>query len=315
MGGVWGVATMPAARRGGYAREALRQLLADLREAGVPLTCLYAFKELFYERLGYVNFPQPRQVTFSPRALLPLVGQDLGGRVEHVAIADGFDLYRTCLTSIQARTHGMALAGGDWPRQRNRHWLAVAWVDGAPVGVLRYKLAGDDDNLKLEARDFLYTDVRARYLLLEWIGRHVDQASEATLRLPPGELPETWYPDMAVKGELLEPPLGRVLDVAGLGGMQVGPGQVTARISDPFCPWNEGVFRFDSEDGCLVVERLDASAAPDCTLTIQALSGLVYGVRDPEVFAVRGWGDPSPAVQATLRALFPPLLPYLHEEF
>ena len=78
MGGVWGVATMPAARRGGYAREALRQLLADVREAGVPLTCLYAFKELFYERLGYVNFPQPRQVTFSPKALLPLVEQDLG---------------------------------------------------------------------------------------------------------------------------------------------------------------------------------------------------------------------------------------------
>jgi predicted acetyltransferase len=315
MGGIWGVATMPAARRNGYAREALRRLLAEVREGGVPLTCLYAFKESFYERLGYVNFVQPRQATFSPRAVQPLMHQALEGSVEHLSIADGFDLYSEFLQHIQARTHGMALKQGDLMRQRNRYWLAVARIDGEPAGVLLYKLTGDDECLKLDGRAFLYSDVRARYLLLEWIGRHVDQADEASLILPPGELPETWYPDMAVKGDLLEPPLGRVLDVAGLGGMQVGPGEVTLRISDPFCPWNEGVYRFASEDGCLAVACLDASVEPDCALTIQALSGLVYGVRDPEVFAVRGWGDPSPAVQATLRTMFPPLLPFLYLEF
>jgi len=51
----------------------------------------------------------------------------------------------------------------------------------------------------------------------------------------------------------------------------------------------------------------------DCQLTIQGLSALVYGVSDPEDFALRGWGDPSPALIDTLRMIFPPRLPYLHE--
>jgi hypothetical protein len=50
-------------------------------------------------------------------------------------------------------------------------------------------------------------------------------------------------------------------------------------------------------------------------LTDQRLAALVYGTHDPGDFAVRGWGDPSPAVQAAMRALFPPQIPYLHERF
>jgi len=38
-----------------------------------PGLCLYPFRESFYERLGYVTFPQPRTARFSPQALLPLL--------------------------------------------------------------------------------------------------------------------------------------------------------------------------------------------------------------------------------------------------
>jgi hypothetical protein len=42
---------------------------------------------------------------------------------------------------------------------------------------------------------------------------------------------------------------------------------------------------------------------------------LMYGTHDPDDFAIRGWGNPSPAVQAIMRAMFPPMTPYLHEYF
>jgi hypothetical protein len=45
------------------------------------------------------------------------------------------------------------------------------------------------------------------------------------------------------------------------------------------------------------------------------LTALVYGTHDPDDFAIRGWGDPSPAVQAAMRGVFPPLVPHLHERF
>ena len=107
-------------------------------------------------------------------------------------------------------------------------------------------------------------------------------------------------------------PMGRVVDVAGLGGMRTGPGQFAARISDPVCPWNEGAWSFETADGALHVTRTGKAG---CDLAIQGLSALVYGTHDPGDFCFQGWGDPPPQVQAAMRAVFPPLTPYLHEYF
>ncbi len=163
---------------------------------------------------------------------------------------------------------------------------------------------------------FYYETSQARYLLLQWIARHVDQADHVELWLAPTEQPETWLADLGVKVETdIRVPMGRVLNVANIGGMRVGPGGFTACISDPLCPWNEGGWRFEAANGALRVERMDAGARPDCDLTIQGVTALVYGAHDPDDLAIRGWGDPSLETQATMRAMFPPRTPHLHERF
>jgi predicted acetyltransferase len=91
--------------------------------------------------------------------------------------------------------------------------------------------------------------------------------------------------------------------------------QFSARISDPICPWNEGVWQFSAVEGRLVVQSAPAGATADTDLTIQGLSALIYGTHDPADFALRGWGSPAPALQTTLRQMFPAGLPYLHEYF
>jgi hypothetical protein len=45
------------------------------------------------------------------------------------------------------------------------------------------------------------------------------------------------------------------------------------------------------------------------------LAALVYGGHDPADFPMRGWGEPDPATQATMRAMFPHALPFLHASF
>jgi hypothetical protein len=94
--------------------------------------------------------------------------------------------------------------------------------------------------------------------------------------------------------------------------MQVGPGAFSFRLSDTSCPWNDGLWRFDGSGGRLEVAPSDHA---ECSLSIQGLTALVYGTHDPEDFDVRGWGDPSPELQQTMRAMFPPLAPHLHESF
>ena len=51
-GGVWGVVTLPAARRKGYSKQVLASLLTAEKESGKVFSNLYPFRESFYERLG-----------------------------------------------------------------------------------------------------------------------------------------------------------------------------------------------------------------------------------------------------------------------
>ena len=316
MSAIWGVATHPGARRNGYIRQLMADLLRRGHDEGLPVTCLYPFRPSFYERMGYVSFPQPRIAQFDPRALAPLLRMSLNGAVELQSLREGYAVYRAYVLAQQRRTHGMAVCSEPGtPNEANRdYWLAVACVGGEPAGVMTYAIAGPEDDRTMHVNCFYAHTAPGLYLLLEWFARHIDQVERVRVRLPPAERPETWWPDLAtLKTERVWPPMGRVLDVARIGGMAAGDGRFTACIRDPLCPWNEGVWTFAAEGGALTVTP--TSATPDCALTIQGLSALVYGTHDPGMFPFLGWGDAGPEAQAAMRAVFPALLPYMHEEF
>ena len=316
MGGLFDVATHPGARRKGYARRVLTRLFAAIREDGRPLLSLYPFRELFYERMGYVTFPQYRKVTIDPTALRPVLDMELGGEVELMPIGDGYDEYLDYVRKYQQRVHGMAVFDHKdiGLVKHNSYWLALAKVAGEVVGLMMYDLRGETvAEFKLRARCFYYNTSQGRYLLLAWIARHIDQANQVEINLPPFEHPETWLANLEVTpGSIYRAPMARVLDVGQIDGMQIGSGSFSAHITDAMCEWNEGRFQFESVDGTLAVTPTDKA---ECDLGIQAISALVYGTHDPADFAIRDWGNPSREVQATMREMFPPLLPYLHEHF
>jgi predicted acetyltransferase len=316
MGGIWGVATYPAARRKGHCRTLMTRLLDTMHRSGRPLSALYPFRESFYERLGYVTLPQNRKAIFAPSTLAPLLKADLGGEVELALIGEAHDTYREYVGQMQQRTHGMATFDyvDQVSVQRNRSWLAQAKVDGETVGLMQYYLTGErETEYTLRAGRFYYRTSRGKYLLLQWIAQHIDQANQVELWLPAFELPETWLSDMNVSIDRPPfTPMARVVDLAQIGGMQTGPGHVSVRVHDPHCPWNKGTWRLETANGRLQVRP---GSQADCELSIQGVSALVYGAHDPGDFPVRGWGDPSPEMVATMRAMFPPKLAYLHEWF
>jgi predicted acetyltransferase len=319
MGGIWGVATHPVARRRGLCRQLLSRLLGTMRESGEVVSGLYPFRESFYERLGWVTFPQLRKATFSPTALASLLRQEIDGEVEIMLIGDGLDIYREVTGRLQRSTHGMAriIASTMPPSRRDTSWLAVARVQGTPAGVLVYDLKGEHvADFSMRVSRFYVTSSQARYVLLQWIARHIDQATSVELMLAPTERPETWLSDLKPHVETTHvAPMARVVDVAGLQGLRIGPGSFTLRVSDPLCPWNEGVWRFESVFGALRVGPADAGDVVDAELSIQALTALVYGTHDPEDFPFRGWASAPAPFLASMGAMFPRLVPHMHEMF
>ena len=318
MGGFADVSTHPETRRKGYSRKLISHAFKVLNEDGDVLSSLYPFRESFYERLGYVTFPQSRRANFKPGATAALLKAELDGDISLSLMGEGFDAYQQYIKQMQPNTHGMALftdiEGQREAAQSNRSWLALAKVEDEVEGLMVYQLQGEEImNFDLRAVRFYYRNSQGKYLLLDWLARHIDQAGKVALWLPSYEQPNTWLADIRPK---LEPvfvaPMGRVLNVSGLSGMRTGDGIFSAQVIDEDCPWNNGVWTFDGESGNLVVKP---GNNPAFTLTIQGLSALVYGVNAPEDFYIRGWGDPPAQMQSTLWKMFPPKLPYLHEYY
>ncbi len=314
--GVWGVAAHPWARRKGYVRQIMTTLLATERAAGKVFSSLYPFRESFYERLGYVSLPQTKKAQFSPAGAAHLLKKDLEGRVVFRPYAEVFDLVRGFFLKQQSAVHGMGIFDYAMPAGAVRYpaWAALAYEAEELTGLMVYTLSGDDlTKFTLNAHRFAYQTSCARALLLEWIARHIDQAAQVEINLPPYEQPELWLSDLRVKTTSREiSPMGRVLDIARMGGMHTGPGHFSAQVSDPTCPWNEGCWYFETDNGQL---RVTPAPQAECALSIQAVTALIYGTLDPQDFNLRGWGTPSPNLQETLRTMFPKQMAYLHEEF
>jgi predicted acetyltransferase len=314
--GIWGVSTTPGARRRGYCRQLMASLLSANREQGKYFSSLYPFRESFYERLGYVAYPLTKIARFNTQSLSPLLKTDLGGEIRLQYIGEAYDTYREYLEQMRSTRHGMTMfdypdrAGAD----RNLSWTVSAVYGGNVEAIMLYRILGEEvTKYKFVASRFYYRTGRARYLLLSWIARHIDQAEQVEMWLPEDENPETWLADLQLKSEVAErPAMSRVLDLENIAGMQVGEGYFSANISDPACPWNEGSWHFESSNQQLQLSRVTDA---DCELTIQGLSALINGTIDPQDISLRGWGNPDIGAQAIMREMFPRMRPFMHEMF
>jgi predicted acetyltransferase len=217
---------------------------------------------------------------------------------------------------MREKTHGMGLFDfGDRPSpNQNVFWVALATFGENFEGLMLYRIMGEEvTKYNFVAYRFYYETSRARYLMLNWIARHVDQADRVEIWLPASEYPETWLADIQVKTEsAIRPAMSRVLDLEKIGGMNVGEGSFTAQIIDPLCPWNEGSWQFEASGGKLQVSK---TSKAECQLTIQGLTALIAGAHDPQDFSLRGWGNPKSGLQIHMRTMFPKASPFLHEIF
>lgn len=319
MAGIGAVASMPAGRRQGHVRQIFMGMYEEMRASGQIVSTLYPFRESFYERLGYVTAPRTRFVTFDPANLAPLVRMDLPGCVEQVSMVDGWETWRGFIEEVQRTTHGFALrprSADIRNRDENSRWIAFAYDDeGVSTGAMTFVITGYGKSLDVDR--FYATTTDAKYQLLSWIGRHVDQVKQARIGIAADEYADLWFRDLRSQTSTMldEPwpgPTMRVISVDGLTGIEAGAGEISIRISDEYAPWNNGVFTFAGRDGALTVIP---GGEPALELTIQGLSALVFCGHDPADFRYRGWGTPDAAAQATLRTLFPKAFPILHEGF
>ncbi len=145
MGGIGGVASLPAGRRRGTVRKLLATSFEIMRDRGEHVSTLYPFRDSFYERLGYAGFPRPRYVKFKPEALGSLVRMPKPGEVEQLPMSEGFDAWRAFLEAYQRDHHGFslkALSNAIRNRDENVAWIAFVREHGEITGAMTFRITG-----------------------------------------------------------------------------------------------------------------------------------------------------------------------------
>ena len=318
MAGVASVASLPLARRRGHVRALMVELLGKMREEGCALSALYPFRPSFYERFGYVGLPKARTVTFSPAELAGLLKRELPGEVRWERFGSGYRRFCDFTIRLLAECHGFAVLPESrtvqW-RDADDHWLATAWDGGEMLAAVRYRIG--EFGGELQARDLLTRSPLGRALLLRFFAGHADQVGTVVVTVQPGEIPELWETDLAtvtqaaVSFPRAAAPMARVLALEPLAGAPAGPGRVTVEVIDD--PFIGGRYCLDGSSGTLEVSR--GTRESEATLTAAGMSGLIYGVLDPDEVVIRGLGQVPAEAAARLRLLFPRRVPYLFANF
>ncbi|NJK36121.1 MAG: hypothetical protein HC919_14950, partial [Oscillatoriales cyanobacterium SM2_2_1] len=158
----------------------------------------------------------------------------------------------------------------------------------------------------------------ARQQLLRFFAQHRDQIHTVTMELPVhavvhrgwGSIPHLTPVQMAL------PWMVRVVDLSHLPPVPLGntttPTSVAIAITDPLCPWNEGIWMWSDHQGILRCAPVPKSNAisPTVNATIEAVTALLYGTHTVAELSDRQWlkGDARSLEQ--FHTWFPPLAFY-----
>lgn len=291
MGGVGGVATLPANRRGGAIRACMETALRDLYREGYALSHLYPFSTAYYRQFGFapaggqsavwrVKLKDLRglpEVRGSVRQLFP--GDDLSVLKEIYDRAYA-DINFSCLR----QTFDKRLEGNK-PLQEKR-WIFV-WSDesGTPGAFLVG--SRDKDTLHctpdFSAGDaFLFTNIQSLLGLLNFVRTAFIANFEAIQFTVPAHLEMTaLLPEQSgMECRSVLNGMARAVNVETLlqSCLCQGEGHLTLRVSDAILPENNDTFALHFAPGQQNrVER--TAAAPDISLDVGNLSVLLGGAR------------------------------------
>jgi predicted acetyltransferase len=278
MGGVCGVACLPAARGRGYAGVGVKFALERMREVGQVISVLDPFHWGFYQGLGWDWIGGQRRYAL-PTRILPSDPETENVRAATLTDRQSIaDLYR----SFAHRYRGMLTRNDrDWgwildDRPKEHTYTYVYEKDGRMEGYLTYR-GGKREETRL--REFITITARAQKALVGLLRRHAMQIEKVVWPAPLDDNLWCWFYHWDIETKIRPMTMGRIVDVPAAlrlwkpGGLPNA--EVLVAVIDENAPWNTRTWRIEMEAG--VVEVRLTHADPQVAVDIRALSQAFFG--------------------------------------
>ena len=289
MGGIAGVACLPASRGKGYAGIVLRHALEQMHEKGEFLSTLFPFSWEFYRRLGWAWVGKRQDYVVVSRILAA------DAETEHVRAAVPTDrpAIQECYTHWAGRYRGLIERDVRlWNRILNDGDKEYTYTflyerDGKVEGYLTFKGWKREET---RLREFVALTPRSQRALLGLLRRHEMQVENFAWAAPEDD--GLWHQlyHWDVKTQVRPVTMGRIVDVAAaLSAWKPNAalsGKVTLQVQDATAAWNNRTWQADFSEGTTALKAVHS--APDVTLDIQALTQAYYGT--PNLAGLRSGG-------------------------
>ena len=284
MGGIGGVACLPASRGKGYAGALLKFALERMKMDSQPISALFPFSWEFYRRYGYewvgvqrdTKMPTKILSTYPETENVRLLEDNEMERIKPIyeKFAKG---YRACLKRPETVWKKFCTH----PEKRFRY-LYVAEFDGEIEGYVNFTLPEDGGNAHL--REFVTLTPRSRRGLLGLLKRHEMQFAHFHWKAPEDDTLWGEFYHWDIETKIRPVYMGRVVDAeAALALLKPSTyfrGEFRLKLTDTYAPWNERVLRVAFGEGNVEVEETEAK--PNLRMDIQAFSQLYFGSPDAD---------------------------------
>ncbi|MDF1539063.1 MAG: GNAT family N-acetyltransferase [Candidatus Thorarchaeota archaeon] len=302
VGALGSLATATESRRQGIARNLMDCGINLMHEKGFASSLLYPFNDSFYSAFGFINCPPILSITANPNQLRKWK-MPVGYSVCRRDYSEGREVFQKVHDKYVEKTHGAIRRGiRRWDELCLGNDCNLAFVkapSGDIEGIMIYRNTGYNqfgDNKTvgtMEIKEWYCLSCEARIAFLNYIYLHSGQIKKVSIPLDPvSDDYFHWVEDRNVPViQARRSYMIRLINVelALVGIPVIREGYVTIEIIDPYCKWNNGIFKLENRDGNLDVMKVDAE--PESKMTIEAITALAYGVADVSTLRCLKWID------------------------
>ena len=313
------VTVLPTHRRRGILRQMMARHLPDAYERGELLAALWASESSIYGRFGYgpavdrviMTLPKPYAVMAEP--------VDIQGQMRVVSRDEAQAAFPAIYAVACEQRPGLLARSDAWWRHRilddpdylregaTAHRRVLYERDSEALGYVVYRTKRIPDQAFIaHVIELIAAEPQAERALWQFVFG-IDLVSEIHAWHRPLDDPLLWWMEQPRRMERrIEDSLWiRPIDVAGALSCRryAAAGRVVFRMTDPLCPWNEGVYGLEAEP-CGAAECRRVEAAPTCDLTPFALGAAYLGGRRFSALARAGLIAGEPASLRRLDAMF-----------
>ncbi len=302
-----GVATHPAARGRGLARQLLAGAFRASRGAGKAVDILMPSDASFYFPLGFSFYAHQWEREAEPVRLAALGRR--AARAQTLEGPDDWALPAGIYRAHTARRSGYTLRDeASWRRhiegQLREGWIAVVYDEGGPAGYLFYSI----EDRTLTASEMAWASEAGRRGLYAYMAGHLGSVDRCRWYEPLDDRSYLFWADGAehtyIRNRTFPYMMARVTDAAAAftGLPAAGDGEVSFQLDDGALPEMSGPYTLRAEAGRMTAVR---GGTPAFSLAPSGAAHLLFGALSPEALFAAGeasWLTEDEAARAVAKA-------------